>query len=172
MKYKSCNLYWIRGHVILHIPWCTYIYINWICQYCYDWKCFNDLAQFRWSLIVRTSMLCIQVGVLVSETFIFCDYRCFFPLFILWPVVSTWLRFSRVTVSCSWVCWWGSSGVKAQNAPGRKVCHHVLSRGWQVFFLRALAHGLLAVCECVYGIISCFSLKTLVRKYELDDLLH
>lgn len=111
------------------------IHINWICQYCCDWKCFNDLAQFRWSLVVRTLMLCIQVGVLVSETLIFCDYRCFFPAQPLFIFVAGCLqRFSRVTVSCSRVCWWGLSRVRAQNAPGRKVCHHVLSRGWQVFF--------------------------------------
>lgn len=55
------------------------------------------MAQFRWSLVVRMSMLCIQVGVLVSETFIFCDYWRFFPThtIILWPVVSTLQKVQR-----------------------------------------------------------------------------
>lgn len=85
-------------------------------------------------------MLCIQVGVLVSETFIFCDYWCFFSNSNHYFVASC-LNIAKgsagVTVSCSWVCWWRSCRVRAQNAPGRKVCRYVLSRGWQVLFFGA-----------------------------------
>jgi len=41
--------------------------------------------------------------------------------------------------------------VRAQNAPGRKkVCRHVLSRGWQVLFLGPLARSLLRVRMCIW----------------------
>lgn len=53
------------------------------------------MAQIRWSLVVRTSVMCIQVGVLFSETFIFCDYWCFFLTRTIIYFVASCLNIAR-----------------------------------------------------------------------------